>query len=110
MAYSLFAAGANGMFVQSRLAAQEVVSLYSRYLNLQRNHQLVQSITQGVFEQERSLQLKEHHVQRNLAGNFGPNHYARFLCKNFKIYRGSRGKWGNRGIENDWKWRFPKGR
>ena len=47
---------------------------------------------------------------RNSLGMFGPNHYARHLVGNFKIYRGCHGKTGNMGIENDRKWRYPKAR
>ena len=52
--------------------------------------------------------IAEQKIEQNQQGFFGPNHYARFFCRQFKIYRGSRGTWGNRGIVNDYKWRYPK--
>ena len=83
-------------------------SLYARLLAQEADQQHLQTVNnhkKRVFER---LNLAETRQRRNMLGVFGPNHYARFSCRQFKIYRGSRGKWGNRGIVNDYKWRFPK--
>jgi hypothetical protein len=83
-------------------------SLYRQFLAVDEQETLRNAIQRESRKINLENQLAEHHIKRNLEGNFGPNHYARFFCRQFKIYRGTRGKWGNRGIVNDFKWRFPK--
>ncbi len=85
-----------------------VRSLYSQVLALEHKQNLSQAITRERKSIVDTLNLASHRHEKNLNGLFGPNHHARFFCRQFKIYRGTRGKWGNRGIVNDYKWRYPK--